>query len=279
MFGICVFSVQIRALAFIFIEVINMVGIYKITNLINGHSYIGQSVNIEQRWKNHRVASNNPNDRGYEYPLYRAMRKYGQDSFSFEVLEECSQEILNEREVWWIEKLKPVYNQTAGGKQTITWKKLTPSQVQQIQTILINDKEGQISHIKLANQYNVHPSTIQGINAGRSWFNEKLTYPLHYSKFTPNNPNPTSKYRCCDCGIKISKNSIRCNKCEAKHRTKEVPISREKLKELIRTTPFTKIGEQFNVSDNAIRKWCDKYNLPRKAREIKQISEQEWIKI
>ena len=31
-----------------------MIGIYKITNLINGKSYIGQSINIKQRWKTHR---------------------------------------------------------------------------------------------------------------------------------------------------------------------------------------------------------------------------------
>lgn len=56
-------------------------------------------------------------------------------------------------------------------------------------------------------------------------------------------------------------------------------ITREELKNLIRTTPFTRIGEQYNVSDNAVRKWCDKYNLPRKVSEIKQYSDEEWEKI
>jgi hypothetical protein len=48
------------------------------------------------------------------------------------------------------------------------------------------------------------------------------------------------------------------------------------LKKLIRTKPFTQIGKQFNVSDNAIRKWCDNYNLPRKVNEIKSYSDEEW---
>jgi hypothetical protein len=48
---------------------------------------------------------------------------------------------------------------------------------------------------------------------------------------------------------------------------------------LIRTTPFTQIGKQFNVSDNAIRKWCDKYDLPRKSSEIKKYSNNEWENI
>ena len=53
-------------------------------------------------------------------------------------------------------------------------------------------------------------------------------------------------------------------------------ISREELKKLIRTTPFTTIGKQYGVTDNAVRKWCDKYNLPRKVKEIKSYSDEEW---
>ena len=53
-----------------------MVGIYKITNNLNGHCYIGQSRNINKRWSDHKVASGNKNDKAYNYPLYRAFRKY-----------------------------------------------------------------------------------------------------------------------------------------------------------------------------------------------------------
>jgi len=42
-----------------------MVGIYQITNLINSHCYIGQSVQIERRWKNHKITAFNKNDKGY----------------------------------------------------------------------------------------------------------------------------------------------------------------------------------------------------------------------
>lgn len=86
---------------------------------------------------------------------------------------------------------------------------------------------------------------------------------------------------CLDCGKTISKSSIKCLKCEYKHRTSnEVSgITREELKYLIRTVPFTKIGQKYGVSDNAVRKWCDKYNLPRKSNEIKKYSDDEWLKI
>lgn len=53
-------------------------------------------------------------------------------------------------------------------------------------------------------------------------------------------------------------------------------ISREELKNLIRTKTFIYIGEQYGVSDNAVRKWCDKYNLPRTKKEINTYSDKEW---
>ena len=98
----------------------------------------------------------------------------------------------------------------------------------------------------------------------------------------PNRKNFAKKYYCIDCGKEISKTSIRCMSCEAKHKTislTEMPVTRDELKDLIRTKPFTQIGVQFNVTDNAIRKWCDKFNLPRKKSDIQKYSDEEWLKI
>lgn len=58
-------------------------GIYKIQNLINGKIYIGQSKNIEKRWLRHKTTAFNKNDHSYNLPLYRAIRKYGLENFSF----------------------------------------------------------------------------------------------------------------------------------------------------------------------------------------------------
>lgn len=63
-------------------------GIYKIENEINHKVYIGQSIDIRERWYHHCYAYDNNieyND-GYDYPIYRAMRKYGIENFSFEIL-------------------------------------------------------------------------------------------------------------------------------------------------------------------------------------------------
>ena len=56
-------------------------------------------------------------------------------------------------------------------------------------------------------------------------------------------------------------------------RTIERP-TREKLKELIREKSFLQIAKIYNVSDNAIRKWCDNYNLPRKKTEINNYTDE-----
>lgn len=92
-----------------------MIGIYKITNQVNGKVYIGQSVHIRTRWKQHKQ---NAQDKKQNTQLYSAMREYGVDNFSFEVLEECEKEKLNEREIYWISfynSFQDGYNMTPGG--------------------------------------------------------------------------------------------------------------------------------------------------------------------
>jgi group I intron endonuclease len=261
-----------------------MVGIYKITNNVNGKCYIGQSVKIKKRWNNHRASSSNKNDRAYEYPLYRSIRKYGLDKFSFEILEKCCGKILNEREVYWINKISPEYNQTCGGDYLISPVKLTLTEVEEIQKILIKDIESEVYHCNIAEKYGVHKDTIRDINVGRTWNNPKLKYPLHYSKFTGKNISHSRITYCIDCGNEISKYSKRCNNCNFKFRVEistnlSDRISREELKNYIRTRPFTWIGNKFNVSDNTIRRWCDSFNLPRKKSDITKIDNKEWVKI
>ena len=83
---------------------------------------------------------------------------------------------------------------------------------------------------------------------------------------------------CVDCGKEISPNAIRCKNCAAieKHKSISQRPNREELKILIRSTPFIQIGKKYGVSDNAVRKWCDFYNLPRKSTEIKNYTDSEW---
>lgn len=92
-----------------------MIGIYKITNKINNKAYVGQSNNIERRFKEHQTCG-----RRSGIPLDVAIEKYGIENFVYEVLEECSIDELNAKETYWIEKLQTNltgYNCNLGGEQ------------------------------------------------------------------------------------------------------------------------------------------------------------------
>ena len=76
-------------------------GIYQIKNLITNLIYIGSSVKISKRWKDHkRLLSENKHHSAY---LQSAWIKYGSDAFEFKVLELCSKETIMEREQYWID--------------------------------------------------------------------------------------------------------------------------------------------------------------------------------
>ena len=78
--------------------------IYKITNIENKKVYVGcDSSTDKHRWYYHRWAYNKPHVADYEKRLYRAFRKYGLQSFEFEILETViNRNALNEREAFWI---------------------------------------------------------------------------------------------------------------------------------------------------------------------------------
>lgn len=88
---------------------------------------------------------------------------------------------------------------------------------------------------------------------------------------------------CIDCGKKITSKSLRCTECAQKYRKdiaqESKPITREELKTLIRENTFVDIGKQFNVSDNAIRKWCKVFNLPTSRQQIRKTNDEDWEKI
>ena len=92
-----------------------MIGIYKITNKLNNHAYIGQSIDIEERWNAHKFYGEK-----FQTTLQKAFSKYGIDNFSFEVIEECPYSQLDDREIYWIKYYNTYYdgyNMTQGGKE------------------------------------------------------------------------------------------------------------------------------------------------------------------
>ena len=90
-----------------------MIGIYKITNKLNNKIYIGQSNNITRRFSEHQTKGSSS-----RIPVDEAIQKYGKENFSFEIIEECPLDKLNERESYWINYYDTVvngYNCSIGG--------------------------------------------------------------------------------------------------------------------------------------------------------------------
>lgn len=123
---------------------------------------------------------------------------------------------------------------------------------------------------------NCHAEIEDGIrnNPTESSFNQSI-----FNEFSIQIDQKKNGNICIDCGKKIDYRASRCIECSAKIRQITQRPNRDELKFLIRTLSFTAIGKQYNVSDNAVRKWCDSYNLPRKIKDIKSYSDEEWEKI
>lgn len=252
-------------------------GIYKIENLINHKCYIGQSVDIKRRWRQHKtVCSEGTRD----YPLYRAFKKYGLENFSFEVLEECPREALNEREQYYIEKYNAYnngYNQ-AYIKSTayLSTPQLVKDIIKELQTNKTDNTE------VIGKKFGVSGRTIRAINTGEAWYDSTITYPIRRQFTNQEHPEGVdlSPTHCIKCGAELKiKNSKYCQKCfhELSHRV-EWP-DRETLKKEIRQESFCELGRRYNVSDKAITKWCIYYNLPHRKKDIKSHSDEEWEKI
>ena len=261
-----------------------MVGIYKIENKLNGLTYIGQSTNIYKRWTNHKCSAFRENSKDYNIPLYKDFRKYGLDNFKFEIIEECLKEELNEREQYWIQEYDSFfngYNESVGGSVHCRLSNISKEKIIGVITDLMNTD---MLHKEIAEKWDVSTEMVQGINTGRYWKHNVL-YPIQKKVLTSGhvckNANREYKskepytYKCKMCGKEFEtydKNQIYCSHecCSLSQRKVERP-SKDELLELIKTTSFLQIGKLYDVSDNAIRKWCKYYELPYRKKDIKHL--------
>lgn len=167
--------------------------IYLYTNKINQHQYVGQTNNLQKRFNGHKSDSYNKKSHSYDYPLHRAIRKYGLENFDFSVLEEVkTREEANEREQYWIQKYKTHvsqggYNISLGGegcnRTPLTWEELlergrvfTKEEILDIQNRLVNEEK--YDDIIAIYSPRLKKSFLSNLNQGINYKNPYLSYPL-----------------------------------------------------------------------------------------------------
>ena len=256
-----------------------MVGIYKIQNAINGKCYIGQSRNIKHRWQAHKHTHSNPKAANYNAPLYCAMRKYGIDNFQFDVLQECTVAELNHLEQVYIKAYDSFwngYNCSFGGDSSAIQTLDKP----QLKGILSDLENTDLLHREIATKWGVSTETVQGINTGRYWRQDR-TYPIQTrykrSVHPEHRVGMINKHdivkHCIDCGARIWYTSTRCPLCEKKRRqqnsTSRCPDKPTLLSQLQQLQNFSAVAKIYGVSDNAVRKWCRQLGIPDKTSAYK----------
>jgi group I intron endonuclease len=250
-------------------------GIYKITNVVNGKVYIGQSVNIEKRFINHKSSAYNSKNKSYDYPLPRAIRKYGFENFQFEILEECSIDELNDKERWYIAQYHAHgprgYNQDDGGDQASHYNKLSDDLVSEIikklKTSLDNSDD-------IGDEFGVSGRTIRSINSGEACRRDNEVYPIRPPLWTLDDTTSmaykikANEHSCKICGATTYVKNCLCVECAHKAQRRTDRPEKLQLAQMIKDYGFKGTGKKFGVSDNAIKKWCKAYGIPHLKNEL-----------
>ena len=162
-------------------------GIYKISNNTNSKIYIGSSININRRWNSHKNAL--LKNKHKNILLQNHVNKYGIENIVFEIIEICSKDNLINREQFYIDLLKPIFNickiagNTLGYRYSIEQKdKLSLSQAYKVYqyTLEGNYLKGWNSTREVAKYYNCSYSGINKCCVGT--FNSFIGYIWKYEK-------------------------------------------------------------------------------------------------
>lgn len=150
--------------------------IYMYTNKINGMKYIGQTIcKLNKRHHEHLFRDDSYID--------RALRKYGEDSFILEVLEDNIEDsnLLNEREVYWInfyDSFNNGYNLTKGGCGS-------PSFHDDDALKIINDlRNTNLTMYEIGKKYGYSVYTVSDINNGNTCYQISEIYPIRKNRST-----------------------------------------------------------------------------------------------
>ena len=261
---------------------IRKIGIYKIENLTNGKVYIGQSIDIDKRIKHHFTeAAFNEANIEYDTPIHQAIRKYGIDNFKVDILEECLRADLDAREIYWIKyygsfppSANKGYNLTAGAKSATAINFLYPKLVD----ITDDLRDSMLSQKQIADKYMTSLEMIQGINTGRYWYRDEITYPIR--NFYIRQPRASDQYPeirriyyktsnkqnsiktavlCPLCRNKMSTKASICRACEDQSRAKNLPD--DLLEVAMNLKAKFHIQEHYKIGPLTLNRWLSEANI------------------
>lgn len=201
-----------------------MAYIYKLSNNVNNMVYIGQTTreDIQTRYKEHLYASHQKSLKHRK--LYEAINKIGFENFNILIIEECENDLLDEREKYWIDyydSFNNGYNGTKGGqgeprnlifsKAIYMLDKKTKEKIKEFNSLgdgaryIIENGFSKTNNIKT-----VISAISQNLNKQRqSAYGFSWEYQNKEKDF-----KPKQIFYCIDCHTEISSKAIRCNHCE-----------------------------------------------------------------
>lgn len=262
-----------------------MIGIYKITNTINSHAYIGQSIDIARRWRDEKTRAIQVNSESHDLPLSRAFRKYGIENFVFEVLEETEITQLNEREKYWAKYyntyLPNGYNVVeCGGGNRLHAK---PYWVPLVINLLLEGKNNR----EIADAFNNKPSwrTISDFNCGKCWYDENIDYPIRRDihgikcRYTNNKEEKLDKLARQQIKATMAANKKVSDITKTKQFSIEEKYDRQtfiaELQAHYQDWSMTDWSEYHNISDMQLRRILKRLNVLTIPAYRKQIKEQQ----
>lgn len=263
-----------------------MIGIYKIENLINGKVYIGQSVHIERSWQEHCMDS-------AQSIISSAIKKYGVENFSFEVLKECAVEELDELEKAYIKEYDSLvpfgYNVDSGGSSNHTSFVIYDSV--EFQQIVDEIKNSKLTFEQIGEKHGLCRRTITRINKGQVHFNENEVYPLRpFPLVGPKGVRekkvpciPKNAHPCKYCG-KLTTNKTYCSReCQVKDTSPmEIltdSLTKEVLIKEIREHGYSNTAANHDTCVKSIKKLCKQYGIPTYKKDFFAWYEEQFLTV
>ena len=158
--------------------------IYCYTNKINQHKYVGQTNNYRRRIREHHSCAFNKKASSFNDLIHKKIREYGEANFQITILETLYNdeiEEVNQREIYWIEKMQSHcstglgYNISRGGGRRGYSSILSDEELMNLKEDI---KKG-IPYYEIENKYNISASFISSINNGIYFRDNEEKYPLY----------------------------------------------------------------------------------------------------